>query len=194
MRYRSNEKVNSVRREEKAMEKKAAPEVIGIDSIYDARIQETAGTYLGRFYTRLKERGEIWANKCPKCSRIVIPPRIVCGFCKVKIEDEEKSWVKLSDKGTVLQRFVITDHEIDRVTKKVVGDPNPNAFIRLDGGDEFTIIGHLLEEGIDLDKVEVGKTQVQAVWKPKEEREGKMSDIKYFKVIDGQTPLEMTGF
>ena len=79
---------------------------------------------------------------------------------------------------------MITDHEKDRVTKEVVGDSNPNTFIRLDGGDEFTFIGHLLEEGIDLDKVEVGKTRVQAVWKPKEEREGKMRDIRYFKVIE----------
>ncbi len=166
------------------MEEKAAPEAIGVDYVYSARFQVAAGAYLSRFYTRLKERGEIWALKCHKCGRIIVPPRIVCGFCKVKVEDKEENWVKLSDKGTVLQRFVITDHEINRVTKEVVGDSNPNTFIRLDGGDEFTVIGHLLEEGIDVDKVEVGKTRVRAVWKPKEEREGKMKDIEYFQVIE----------
>ncbi|MFC1893078.1 Zn-ribbon domain-containing OB-fold protein [Chloroflexota bacterium] len=166
------------------MEEKAAPEAIGVDSVYRARFQMAAGHYLSRFYTRLKERGEIWAVKCPKCNRTIIPPRIVCGFCKVKIEDTEENWLKLSDKGTVLQRFVITDHEINRVTKEPVGDDNPNTFILLDGGDEFAIIGHLLEEGIDIDKVETGKTRVQAVWRPKEERVGKMRDIKYFQVIE----------
>jgi len=35
---------------------------------------------------------------------------------------------------------------------------------------------------MDASKVPPG-TRVQAVWKPREERLGKVSDIKYFKVI-----------
>jgi len=130
------------------------------------------------------KKGEIWANKCPKCGRIVLPPRVVCGFCKVKIEDEEQNWVKLKDTGVVTQCYSISEHEIDRVTKQVVGEPNPNAFIRLDGGDQFTLLGHLLEEDVDVDKVKLEETRVQAVWKPRKERIGKMSDIKYFKIIE----------
>jgi len=92
--------------------------------------------------------------------------------------------VKLRDTGVIVQCFLISDREIDRVTKKVVGDPNPNVFIRLDGGDEFTLLGHLLEEGVDLSKIQLGKTRVQAVWTPKEERLGRIRDIKYFRIIE----------
>ena len=159
-------------------------ESIGVESIYSIRLQEDAGLYLSRFYIWLRDSGEIWANRCPKCKRFVIPPRVVCGFCKLKIEDTKENWVKLSDKGTVIQFFHITEHEIDRVTKKTIGDPNPNAFIRLDGGDEYTILGHLLEEGIDLEKITPEKTRVQAVWKPQPDRKGRMTDIKYFKIIE----------
>ncbi|MFC2003573.1 Zn-ribbon domain-containing OB-fold protein, partial [Chloroflexota bacterium] len=153
------------------------------DSVCSARFQETAGTYLSRFYKWLKEKGEIWANKCPKCGRIVLPPRIVCGFCKVRIEDKEENWVKLKDTGVVIQCFSITDREVNRVTKELMGDPNPNAVIRLDGGDEFSLFAHLLEEEVEANKLELEKVRVQAVWKPKGERVGKISDIRYFKII-----------
>ena len=92
--------------------------------------------------------------------------------------------MKLKDTGVVTQCYSISEHEIDRVTKQVVGEPNPNAFIRLDGGDQFTLLGHLLEEDVDVDKVKLEETRVQAVWKPRKERIGKMSDIKYFKIIE----------
>jgi len=166
------------------MENADKQEFIVIESIFDGKHQESAGSYLSRFYTRLRDRGEIWANKCPECGRIVLPPRIVCGFCKVKIEDSHEAWVKLQDEGTIVQFLFVTEHEIDQVTKEVIGDPNPNVFVRLDGGDQFSILAHLLEEGIDLDRIVIGKTRVRAVWRPLEERTGKMTDIHYFKIID----------
>ena len=159
-------------------------EPIGIDNLYSAMYHKAAGTYLSRWLKWIKEEGEIWANKCPKCARFVLPPKIVCGYCKVKIEDKEENWVKLRDTGVIVQCFLISDREIDRVTKKVVGEPNPNVFIRLDGGDEFTLLGHLLEEGVDLSKIQLGKTRVQAVWTPKEERLGRIRDIRYFRIIE----------
>ena len=63
-----------------------------------------------------------------------------------------------------------------------MGEPNPCAFIRLDGGDEWTILVHYLEM-IDLEKLRRGM-RVKAVWKPKEERRGRLSDISFFRIIE----------
>lgn len=163
------------------MSQKGAEEHLYVDQIVKLPFTESAGLYMSRFLTKIRDEGKIVANKCPKCHRIVVPPRIVCGYCKVKIEDKPENWVELSDKGTVTDTLTIEDREIDAVTGEMLGMPNPNLFIRLDDGDEWTVIGHISEE-TDASKVPPG-TRVQAVWKPKEERVGKVSDIKYFKVI-----------
>jgi hypothetical protein len=71
--------------------------------------------------------------------------------------------------------------EVDAITGEFVGTPNPILFIRLDGGDEWTIFGHIAEE-MDAGKYPRG-ARVQAVWKPQPERQGKTSDIKFFRLI-----------
>lgn len=163
------------------MSQKGAEEHLYVDQIVKLPFTESAGLYLSKFLTKIRDEGKIVANKCPKCHRVILPPRIVCGYCKVKIEDKPENWVELSDKGTVTDTMTIEDREIDAITGEMLGVPNPNLFIHLDGGDEWTIIGHISEE-MDVSKVPPG-TRVQAVWKPMEERVGKMSDIKYFRVI-----------
>jgi len=163
------------------MSQKETEEYLYVDQIIKLPFVESAGFYMSRFLTKIRDEGKIVANKCPKCHRIVVPPRIVCGYCKVKIEDKPENWVELSDKGTVTNTMTIEDREIDAATGEMVGMPNPNLFIRLDGGDEWTIIGHVAEE-MDASKVQPG-TRVQGVWKPREKRVGKMSDIKYFRII-----------
>lgn len=155
-----------------------------VDTVVILPFTESAGLYLSKFFTALKEEGKILANKCPKCQRIIFPPRIVCGFCKVRIEDKDENWIELSDKGTVVSYTVVTEREVDRATGEIIGEPYPCSFIRLDGGDEWTLLAHFLEEP-DLDKLRTGM-RVQAGWRPKGERRGRMSDIMYFRTIENK--------
>ncbi|MCZ7585660.1 MAG: hypothetical protein M5R36_21275 [Deltaproteobacteria bacterium] len=53
--------------------------------------------------------------------------------------------------------------------------------IAIDGADEHMGLVHRLGE-VDPKKVEIGM-RVQAVWKPAKEREGGVTDIKYFKPL-----------
>lgn len=167
------------------MSEKTEQEYLSVDSIVRLPFTESAGRHLSKFFTKIRNEGKLTANKCPRCQRIVFPPRIVCAFCKTRIEDRPENWVELSDKGTVMDIQTIEEREIDAITGETIGAPNPNAFIRLDGGDQWTILGHLLEE-MDQEKLRVGM-RVQAVWKPKEQRLGKMSDILYFGTIEEGT-------
>jgi uncharacterized OB-fold protein len=152
-----------------------------VENIVNLPFTESAGMYLSKFFHALKEEGKMLANKCPKCKRIIFPPRIVCGWCKIRIEDKEENWIELRDTGSVISYTLTEEREVDRATGKLVGNYYPCAFIRLDGGDEWTLLAHFLGEE-NLDSLSSGM-RVQAVWKPKEERRGRMTDIRYFRKI-----------
>lgn len=158
-------------------------ELLRIETILRLPFKDDAGIYLSRLLTSMRDHGKIIANRCPKCHRVFLPPNIICGWCKIEIEDKPENWLEISDKGTVLTYFVIKEREVDRVTGKFIGVPNPNAQIRLDGGDDQTYVNHVLEE-MDETKLRVGM-RVQAVWKPKEQRRGRISDILHFRTIEG---------
>ena len=139
------------------MNQKGFIENLYIEQIVKLPFTESAGLYISKFLTKIRDEGKIIANKCPKCHRIVFPPRIVCVFCKVEIEDKPENWIELSDKGTVTDCMGIDDREVDAVTGEIIGTLNPNLFVRLDGGDEWTIIGHIAE-GTDASKFRPGHT------------------------------------
>ena len=161
------------------MENKAE-EYLGVDSIASLKpFKDCAGLYLTKFFTEMRDNAKFHAVKCPECKRLLFPPSIVCAFCKVKVSDE---WVELSDKGTVVSSFEVLERERDRVTGEIMGVPYLPVSIRLDGTDEFSSFDHFLEEA-DYNKVHKDM-RVQAVWKPREERQGKMSDIKFFRIIE----------
>ena len=150
-----------------------------VDTIVHLPFRESAGLRLSKFFTTLRDEAKILALKCPQCQRVIFPPRPVCGFCRITVGEKDEDWLALSDEGTVVSFQVATEREVDRVTGRIVGQPNPCGFIRLDGGDEWTILVHYLEM-IDIDRLRRGM-RVKAVWKPKDERRGRMSDIAYFR-------------
>src|SRR4030042_5826977 len=131
------------------------------------------GIVYGRFLSELKQ-GKIIGVKCNKCERIIVPPRLFCEQC-FKETDE---WVYLKDTGTV-QTYSIayTDWKATRIR-----EPNIPSVIEIDGASKLMGILHLLGE-VDPRDVKIGM-RVKAVWKPAGEREGAITDIKYFKPME----------
>ena len=169
-------------REAEVYEKAAQDGYLVVDGIVNLPFTDHPGLYLSKFFAALRDEGKILANRCPHCQRVIFPPRVICSFCKVRVEDKDENWVELSDKGTVVSYTVTTEREVDRVTGKIVGEYYPTAFIRLDGGDEWTLLAHFLGE-TETEKLHVGM-RVQAVWRPKEERRARMTDILYFRTLE----------
>jgi uncharacterized OB-fold protein len=157
---------------------------VTVDTVVNLPFREAAGLRLSKFLNALKDEKKILALRCPQCQRVIFPPRPVCGFCRITVGQSEEHWFSLKDTGTTTSIVLATEREVDRATARIVGEPNPCAFIRLDGGDEWTVLVHYLEM-IDFHKLRRG-LRVKAVWKPKEERRGRMSDIAYFKIIEGE--------
>lgn len=169
--------------EAKHVEKAAKQGLLVVKSVINLPFRESAGVYLSKFFAAIRDEGRFIANKCPVCTRVVVPPRIVCGFCKVKIEDTPENWVTLDDTGMVSSYTINVEREVDYATNKLVGQAYPIAFIRLDGGDQYSIIAHFLKETQPA-KLGLGM-RVKAAWKPREQRVGRMSDILYFETVGG---------
>jgi hypothetical protein len=146
---------------------------------------DSAGKYLSKFLNLMKEKGELWGNQCPACHRKFLPPIITCGYCKIRIEDIPENWFKFGDEGTVLSFFVPETKSRDRSTGQLAGTDLPMAYIRTDNGDEYTIIAHMLQN-IDPRKIYKGM-KVRAVWRAKEERRARISDIMYYEPVEDRS-------
>jgi uncharacterized protein len=150
-----------------------------------AKWREPAGHFVNRFFLKLRDNAELWAIRCPKCQRVLLPPEPVCGLCKIKIEDKEENWVKLGNQGTLVVAYHVTgSRELDPSTGwhpagQIFG---PMGCIRPDGGNEWTVLVHALDAE-DMKHIKNGM-RVEAVFKPREERTGTMQDIKFWRILE----------
>jgi uncharacterized OB-fold protein len=134
------------------------------------RYSWTSGVAVSRFLDGLRNR-ELWARKCNKCGRIMIPPRM---YCEEDFRPTDE-WVKVKDTGTV-NTFSISyvNNDASRREKPILV-----AVIEIDGASPKMGILHLLDE-VEPNEVTVG-IKVQAVWRPESERKGAITDIAYFR-------------
>jgi len=137
-----------------------------------------AGVAVGRFLAELKA-GRLIGRRCRACGRVMIPPRMFCEHC-FRPTDE---WVPLADTGTVVT-FSVCTISWDMRRLEV---PEVPAVIAIDGASpgmgimhKLGEVGRTLEE--ILERVRIGM-RVQAVWRPAEEREGAITDIRYFRPL-----------
>lgn len=131
----------------------------------------TAGRATTRFLHALKQ-GRLMGQKCPSCGKVYAPPRGSCAKCGVATTDQ----VQLSDKATV-ESFTI-------VHIPIPGNPIKPPYVianLVPDGSNISFI-HLVSE-CENDAVHIGQ-RVQAVWKPQEEWDYAMENIRWFKPID----------
>lgn len=141
----------------------------------------TAGAAAARFLTQVK-KGVLTGQRCPSCAQVYVPPRGSCAACGVPTEEE----VNLSDKATV-ESFTIVSIPIPN---NPIQPPYIIANLVPDGANISFI--HLMSECVNED-VHIGQ-RVQAVWKPDEEWDYAMDNIRYFKPVDEpDVPVDMIG-
>ena len=133
----------------------------------------SVGKYGSRFLLELKQNRRFVGIKCPKCARVYVPPRKVCGRCHVAMDE----FVPLSDEGEVTVCTIIQFGFVDPATGVQRPVPYACAFIRLDGAD--TALAHFLDS-TDPEKVKVG-ARVKAVFE--ENRIITILDITHFTIL-----------
>jgi len=124
-----------------------------------------------RFFRAIKDEGKIYGSYCPQCMRTYVPASMFCERCLGKLDE----WIDVGTIGEV-HTFTMLHKNQDGSRRDL---PETIAFISIgDGG-----IIHRLGQ-INQDDIEIGM-KVEAVFKDKEDREGSILDIVYFKpVID----------
>lgn len=153
--------------------------VLSLQKKPDIRYAWDNGVAIGRYIEELRN-GRIIARKCNGCSRIMIPPRMFCELCWRPTD----SWVYCEDTGTV-NTFSICHVNWD-ASRIPEGEPlHFPAVIHIDGASPHMGIMHVLGE-VEPEELKIGM-KVEAVWKAPEEREGAITDIRYFKPVTGET-------
>lgn len=156
-------------------------ELLVQERILEVRFHWSAGPYLGRFLGMLKEEGRLWVVRCPGCKRILMPPRIVCGICYTETPPFPNGWFPLSGRGRLLDWERVIYPQMDPETGTIRPEPYIHGTFALDEGVLFT--HYLGPEDLDESTLREG-LRVEAVVKPKEERVGKPTDIRYFKLVE----------
>jgi len=150
-------------------------ELVIMPGAWNLPFRHTAGRFASRFFRELRDNQKIYGVRCPKCRRVLLPPRPMCERCFAPIEE----WVEVGHQGTVEAYTVLC--------VPFMGLPPPPlgmAVVKLDGAD--TGLNHILGgiEFSDPDKsgeaVKIGM-RVEAVWR--EQRRGEILDIQYFKPV-----------
>ena len=136
-----------------------------------------AGEYATRFMTELRENGTLHGTRCDSCDKVLVPPRPVCGLCGGRTGE----WVEVGPRAVITGYTVVEVPFIDPMTGTQRPIPYGFAFVKLHGAD--TNIYHFLEES-RWDHIEMGM-EIEAVFKPPEERTGTLGDIIYFRAVEG---------
>ena len=143
---------------------------------FEPKYDWAAGVAISKFLDGMKE-GKIIGRKCSQCQRVLVPPRMYCEQC-FRPTDE---WITVKDTGTI-NTFSISHVASDASRLK---EPLVVAVVNIDGASPgMGFLHHLGEVEPDPEKIQVGM-KVKAVWKPREQREGSITDIKYFKPVHG---------
>lgn len=135
-----------------------------------------AGTYGSKFLTEIRDNKRFVGIKCPKCGKVYVPPRRVCGPCF----EELSELVPVSDEGEVVTYTVVSFGFLDPSTGQQKPVPYGYAAIKLDGADTYLL--HYVDE-IDPALIKVG-ARVRAVFEEDGKRTGSLLDIKYFELLE----------
>ena len=136
----------------------------------------SSGKAIGRFLTGLRD-GELWGRRCTGCGRTMVPPRMYCEECFRPTEE----WVALQDSGRVVTYSV--SYVNSDASRREGEEPIVVAVVEIDGASPMMGMLHVLGE-VTLEELAVGM-RVRAVWKPRRDRRGAITDIRYFRPIRG---------
>ncbi len=131
------------------------------------------GMHGSKFFNALKEK-KILGIKCPRCNKVYVPPRRVCGPCF----EEMTEFVEVGPRGVIGTFTILRYAFIDPETGVQKPIPYGYGFIKLDGAD--TMFQHYIDIS-DESSLKIG-APVEPVFidQPK----GMITDIKHFRIID----------
>lgn len=151
-------------------------EFLTVHSSIDAEqpFKWSAGRYKSRFLTEIRDNKKFFGVRCPKCQKVYVPPKGVCGPCFAEMTEP----VEVGPQGAITTFTILRFEFVDPETG--IAKPVPYAYgdLQLDGAD--TAFSYFIEYK-DESNLKIG-ARVEAVFE--EERTGTIKDIKHFLLIE----------
>ncbi len=132
------------------------------------------GLHGSKFFEALRDHKKILAIRCPRCGKVYVPPRGVCGECFVELHE----FVEVGPGGSIGTFTILRYNFIDPETGEQKPVPYGYGFIKLDGAD--TLFQHYIDIE-DETKVKIG-ARVEPVFA--ENRKGTIKDILSFRIVE----------
>jgi len=126
-----------------------------------------------KFFQEIKRREVLLGIRCPKCRKVYVPPKMVCGPCFTKMDE----LVELGKEGIVRAVTLVNYPFIDPDTGKNRPVPYFYGYIQLDRADN--LFSHIIQASSGR-AVKVGE-RVRAVFSS--EKKGRIQDIAYFEPV-----------
>ncbi len=136
----------------------------------------SAGADGSKFLTEIRDHKRFMGIRCPKCGKVYVPIRRVCGPCYVEMDE----LVPVSDEGSIVTYTVVQFGFVDPSTGTQKPVPYCYAVIHLDGSDSYIL--HFVDE-TDPEKLKIG-ARVKAVFEDDDKRTGSLLDIRHFALLD----------
>ncbi len=127
----------------------------------------TAGLAGERFFRAIKDEGHILGSRCEKCGITYVPGRAFCERCLAELDE----WVDVGTRGEVFACTLLYEN-LDGTPKQ---EPEIVALVRLGDGGLVHRLGEVAPEDVAIGMI------VEAVFKPKAQREGSILDITHFR-------------
>jgi uncharacterized OB-fold protein len=134
----------------------------------------SAGRYLNRFLTEMRDNAKIVGVKCPKCGIVYAPPKEVCDPCYAEMTEP----VEVGPEGTIRNCTILRAAIVDPETGETRPVPYTFGNVQLDGA------GSLIQNYLEADDDSKIKVGARVVIEFHDERTGNMRDIRCFRVID----------
>ena len=129
--------------------------------------KRSPGKIIGRFLAALKNEAQLLAIRCSKCSMGFLPPQAYCPDCKFPM-----NFFFVAPKVGKIAYFASVHKQLP-----FEGWKPPFTYVGVKFEGIHTVFWHRMLEAKDI---EVG-LEVVPVFKDKEERQGSILDIDYFK-------------
>lgn len=133
------------------------------------------GLYGSKFLAELRDKKQILGIKCPKCSKVYVPPRQVCGPCFTEMNE----LVPVASEGKIVSYTILRFQFLDPETGEKKPVPYGYGFFKLDGADNN--FQHFIEVPQDETRLFIG-ARVKAVFS--DEKHNSLKMIRHFTLVE----------
>lgn len=146
------------------------------------------GLFNGKFAREMRDNGRLLGMVCRNCDFTMLPPQGVCTICHSE-NFVDPRWEEMGPEATVAGFMSFSMPFIDTSDLSVQSSKYPVGILMVDSpGRTAGFLWHYIGE-TDLSKVHNGM-RVRAVFRPKEQRQGLMTDILYWLPVETQNPAQ----